>query len=453
MKRIVILGAGIAGLTAAYRRKSSGQTVILEAAPNIGGSIRTLREDGYTIELGPNTLRTNAVADRLLTELGLDSESVVAYWMAPRHIVRGGRARSIIPGPKGLVTNAITFPAKLRVLWEPFVSKRPGTLEDESVHDFFQRRFGPALARYAAGPIVSGVYADDPKTLSTRSAFPALWDAEARGGSVIIGFFKAPKQNPKPPRTRTVNFRRGLIQLAETLREKIEERGVRVLTRRTVSAIEGPFATGARWRVRTDDGGTFEAETILSTIDSPTISRLLGDRLPKSGPALAAMQSSALSVVVTAFSGTPLEHAPNGFGALIPRGEGFKSLGILYPSSLFSGRGPEGSVLTTAFLGGSVEPALASAPEAELLTIAEEESRRLHPGLGKKERSWLYRWPTAIPRIPLHHHVTKQLLEEDLAELNRQTGDPAAIVLTGPYRDGVALGERIRRGEELGEAL
>jgi oxygen-dependent protoporphyrinogen oxidase len=450
----VILGAGIAGLTAAYRRRSEGETVVLEGSDQVGGSIRTIREDGYTIELGPNTLRTNAVADRLLTDLGLDEDTVTAYWMAPRYIVRGGRARAIVPGPKGLITSAITVPAKLRVLMEPFISKRPDSLEDESVHDFFNRRFGPDLARYAAGPIVSGVYADDPKTLLTRSAFPALWDAEARGGSVIMGFFKAPKQDPKPPRTRTLNFRRGLVQMAETLRDQLTVRkGVTVLTGKAVLAIEGPFHHGARWKVRTANGETFEADTILSTIEAPAIARLLGDRLPKSGRILAEMKSSALSVVVTAFPGTSPKDAPNGFGALIPRGEGFQSLGILYPSSLFTGRCPDGTVLTTAFLGGSVEPELASAPEQQLVKIAEGESRRLHPRLGKKERHWFYRWPAAIPRIPLHHHLTKQLLDDDLAELNRSAGEASAIILTGPYRDGVALGERIKKGEQIGEGL
>ncbi len=452
MSRVIILGAGITGLTAAFRRKSPGETLLLEASNRIAGSVQTVREDGYIIELGPNTLRTNAIVDRFLTDLELDRDTVTAYWMAPRYIVRGGKARSIIPGPKGLITNAITFGAKLRILQEPFVPKRPASLEDESVHDFFTRRFGPSLARYAAGPIVSGVYADDPKTLSTRSAFPALWEAEERGGSVIAGFFKKPRQNPKPPRTRTLNFRHGLVQLAETLRARVEERGGRVLTGRTVLSVEGPLPSGSRWKVRTADGASFEADTLVSTIDAPSVARLFGERLLRSSAGLAAMKASPLAVVVTAFSGTPPGAEPNGFGALIPRGEGFRSLGILFPSSLFTGRTPNGQVLTTAFLGGSVEPEMAAAPEEQLVATAEEESRRLYPRLGKKERHWFLRWPAAIPRIPLGHHVTKSLLEKDLEALNG-TGGQESLVVTGSFRDGVALGERIRCGEEIGERL
>ena len=96
MKRVVILGGGIAGLTAAYRRKSEGETVVLEAGPAPGGSVKTVREDGFVVEGGPNTLRTSEAADRLLADLGLEPRVVKADPKAPRWIVRGGRPRAIV---------------------------------------------------------------------------------------------------------------------------------------------------------------------------------------------------------------------------------------------------------------------------------------------------------------------------------------------------------------------
>jgi oxygen-dependent protoporphyrinogen oxidase len=175
--RVVVLGGGIAGLATAFRRTSPGETLVLEAAPRAGGSIRTIREDGFTLECGPNTLRTTEAAERLLADLGLEPDVVIADGKAPRWIVRGGSPRAVVPGPAALFNKVFTIAGKLRLLKEPFVAPRPASLEDESVHSFFARRFGEEAAVYGAGPMVSGVYAGDPRTLSMRSAFPKLWEA------------------------------------------------------------------------------------------------------------------------------------------------------------------------------------------------------------------------------------------------------------------------------------
>jgi oxygen-dependent protoporphyrinogen oxidase len=462
MNRVVILGGGIAGLTAAFRRMSEGETIVLEAGPAPGGSVKTVREDGFVVEGGPNTLRTSEAADRLLADLGLEPRVVAADPKAPRWIVRGGRPRAIVAGPGALFNTVFTLAGKLRLLKEPFVAARPADLEDESVASFFARRFGAEAARYGAGPMVSGVYAGDPDTLSTRSAFPKLWEAEGAAGSVIRGFLgKGKKDSPKrttgrdaagggaPPRhrARTLTFETGLYLLIETLQQRLLSRGAcRIETNAAASAIEGPLPSpGPRWRVRTADGRAFEADTLVSTLDAPPLARLLGDRLPLSGAGLAALKTSPVTVVALAWPDGP--GSPRGFGALVPRGEGVRSLGVLYPSSLFANRAPAGSILTTSFLGGALDSALAAASDAEVLAVATDEARRLHPALpAAPTRSWIFRWPAAIPQIPLYHHRTLRALEQDLASL-------PGLVLTGGWRDGIAMGERIARGDSLGAAL
>ena len=452
MSRLVILGAGVAGLTAAYRRKSEGETVVLEAGPAPGGSVKTAREGGFVVEGGPSTLRTSEAADRLIADLGLEARVVTADPKAPRWIVRGGRPRSVVPGPAGLFNTVFTTRGKLRLLKEPFIPGRPADLEDESVASFFTRRFGEEAARYGAGPMVSGVYAGDPASLSMRSGFPKLWEAEGAGGSVIRGFLRRKERKSGDPpaaprhRARTLTFETGLYSLIETLRLRLSERpGCRLETNAAAVSIEGPLAgPGPRWRVRTADGRTFEADTVLSTLDAPPLARLLGDRLPRSGAGLAAMKTSPVTVVALAWPDGP--GAPKGFGALVPRGEGVRSLGVLYPSSLFAGRARAGSILTTSFLGGALDPALAAAPDAEVLAVATGEAKRLHGGLTAPTQSWTFRWPAAIPQIPLLHHRTLAAVEDDLISL-------PGLVLTGGWRDGIAMGERIARGEAAGLAL
>ncbi len=457
MKRVVILGGGIAGLTAAFRRTSAGETVVLEAHSAPGGSVRTVRADGFVVEGGPSTLRTSEAADRLIADLGLGPRVVQADPKAPRWIVRNGAPRAVVPGPGALFNKVFSFGGKLRLLKEPFVPGRPADLEDESVASFFARRFGPEAARYGAGPMVSGVYAGDPDAVSMRSAFPKLWDAEGAAGSVIRGFLrKGKKEDAARPsgggapasarhRARTLTFDTGLYLLIETLQRRLSERpGCRVETSSPAATIEGPHAAGPRWTVRLADGRSWDADVLVSTLEAPVVAHLFGDRLPRSNASLAKMKSSPVTVVALACPDGPA--SPKGFGALVPRGEGIRSLGVLYPSSLFAGRAPAGSILTTSFLGGALDPDLAAAPDAEVLAVATDEARRLHPGLPAPVNSWIFRWPAAIPQIPLLHHRTLAALEEDLTSL-------PGLVLTGSWRDGVALGERIARGEAVGLEL
>ncbi len=462
MTRVVVLGAGIAGLTAAFRRASTGATIVLEAGPRAGGSIRTIREDGFTLECGPNTLRTTEAAERLLADLGIEREAVAADSKAPRWIVRGGSPRAVVPGPAALFNKVFSTKGKLRLLKEPFVAPRPASLEDESVHSFFARRFGEEAALYGAGPMVSGVYAGDPRALSIRSAFPRLWEAEGAAGSVIRGLLRKKERKagdaaaPARHRARTLTFDTGLFTLIEALLSRLSERpGFRLETNAAVVAVEGPradSAPGRRWTVRTADGRAFDADVLVSTLSAPATARLFGNVLPRSAAALAAVPSSPVTVVLQAYRApaSPAD-APRGFGGLIPQVEGFRSLGILYPASLFTGRAPEGFVLTTSFLGGALDRAFAGAPDADLLAVAGSEVARFFPRLGPPLRSWIVRWPEAIPQMPLGHHRSLAALDADLAALEAVA--PGALHVTGGFRDGIALGERIACGEAVGKAL
>jgi oxygen-dependent protoporphyrinogen oxidase len=204
--------------------------------------------------------------------------------------------------------------------------------------------------------------------------------------------------------------------------------------------------------VHTADGRAFDADVLVSTLSAPATARLFGSVLTRSAPALAAVPSSPVTVVLAAYRApaSPAD-APRGFGGLIPQVEGFRSLGILTPASLITGRAPAGFVLTTSFLGGALDRAFAGAPDADLLAVAGSEVARLFPRLGPPARSWIARWPEAIPQMPLGHHRTLAALDADLAALEAEA--PGALHVTSGFRDGIALGERIACGEAVGKAL
>jgi len=459
LRRIVILGGGTTGLALAYLRNRNpapgDDILVLEEGPQPGGSLRTLREEGLVLEAGPHTLRTTPAAERLVEELGLGPEVLVADPRAPRWILRSGRPRKVVPGPRAFLSTAVPLGARLRALAEPFVRTRAAGIEDESVRSFFTRRFGAGCARHLAEPMMTGVWADDPRTLSARSAFPRLWEAEERSGSVLRGLASARRERDGGFRSRTISFREGLGTLAERLAGSCQRSGVRVELNAEVEWIEGPFDgedDGGVWKVHIADGTVYPADTLVSSLDAPSLAALLGDRLPRSAARLGSLAYSRIAVVLLAFRVGRPKDAPNGFGLLIPRGEGPRSLGVLYPSSLFPGRVPEGVVLTTSLLGGALDPSAADLTEGELLALAERELRALHPRLGERVHGRALKWPAAVPRLPLGHHATLTLLEGDLVDLNAGSERPR-LVVTGSWRDGLGVGERIARAEALAPGL
>ncbi|PIZ66885.1 MAG: protoporphyrinogen oxidase, partial [Candidatus Marinimicrobia bacterium CG_4_10_14_0_2_um_filter_48_9] len=73
---VIVIGGGIAGLTAGFKLKKAGWDVkVLEANSQIGGPIQTVLSEGFLAELGPNTiLETSPKVTQLVTEVGLDDQ-------------------------------------------------------------------------------------------------------------------------------------------------------------------------------------------------------------------------------------------------------------------------------------------------------------------------------------------------------------------------------------------
>src|SRR5262249_45655067 len=189
--QIVVIGAGISGLVCAHRLKSLGADVILiERSERAGGVIQSERIGEYLIERGPNSSRGTREVMDLVDELEIGGEIIAGDSKAPSFIYFGGALHRVPMGPAGLImTDVLSFGAKLRLLTEPFRRARKPA-EEESVYSFFARRLGAQLATRLVAPFISGIYAGDSRSLSIQAAFPGLAALERDHGSIIKGAFK-----------------------------------------------------------------------------------------------------------------------------------------------------------------------------------------------------------------------------------------------------------------------
>jgi len=451
MNSVAVIGAGITGLTAAFRLRQKGIPVtVYEAGGRVGGVIQTVRQDGYLAECGPNSiLETSPTISALVSELGLDPRRIYSDVGAEkRYLVRHHCLVELPASPRQMLTTGLfSVRAKLRLLVEPFIRRAPAWAE-ESLEKFVVRRLGREFLDYAINPFVAGVYAGAPSRLSVQHAFPKLHALEQRYGSLLLGQFlgarerKARGEVPKQS-AKKFSFDAGLEVLTNTLQSQL---GEAIRLRRPIRRL---VRTGATWGLFAQAADKISAKpsAVLLTVPAHQLAKLEMDhalRLPFT--ALGALPYPPVTSLALGFRREDVAHPLDGFGMLIPEVEGFQLLGTIFSSSLFPKRAPSGEVLLTSYLGGARAPELALASESEQIEVALTDLRKL---LGVRGRpTFVHRcaFPKAIPQYEVGYGHFKQTM-------HKLETDHPGLFLAGNFRDGISLGDSIVAGCKVAERL
>ena len=435
----LVVGGGISGLTTAFRLARGGNRVaVLEASPRAGGAIQTHADGPWRFEMGPNTvLESHESVTRLIRECGLDDEKVTAAPSAKRrYLWKGDRLHALPGSPPGfLKTPLFSAGAKLRLLKEPFIS-RPANGMEETIAQFVRRRLGPELLDFAVGPFVSGVYAGDPERLSVRWAVQKIYALERDHGSLIRGAL-AQRKGPAPGGAM-ISFRDGLEALPGRLAERIGDVRTGVACRRIVR-------TGAGFRAETD-AGPVEARRIVLAVPADAAARLLDEATAGASRAFAEIPYAPVAVVALGYRREDVAHPLDGFGFLVPRRQGLRILGCLFPSSIFPERAPEGHAALAVFAGGRTDPEIVERNNEEVLSAVEGDLQRALGLRGDPACHIVRRWPRAIPQYELGHGRFIELAEKIERDL-------PGLHLGGNYLRGVSVPDCIRNATALAEEI
>jgi oxygen-dependent protoporphyrinogen oxidase len=442
MPEFIVIGAGISGLTVAHKLARAGKDVIvLESSENVGGKILTERIDGYLLEAGPNSLRVeNQETVDLIEECGLSSRVIEASPNSKkRFILKNGNWVNIPTGPiEALSTSLFSLGGKLRVPLDLFIPKT--ALKDESAASFITRRLGKEVFDYAADPFITGIYAGDPQKLCMRHAFPSMWNAEQKYGSLIRGMMKGRKGQSKDGiKSRIISFPDGLSELTNAIESNHAER---------IQLHDGALQieeTPNGFRVASSSG-KMDASEIIVALPAYNAASMIYPLAPDLSRELLRIDYPPVAVVYLGYREDQFSIKPEGFGGLIPSKENRNILGIIFSSSNFPDRAPEGHLLLTVIMGGARNAEIIEQPVEKILSTAITEVNDLLKPSGAPTFQHVRVWKQAIPQYNMGYGAVFE-------EIDRTEQQNPGLHFIGNYRGGISMGVCIKNATELAKKL
>ena len=442
-KDIVVIGAGITGMTCAYELHRKGKDIqILECQNRIGGQINTQKIGNFTFESGPNTgvLKHPEVAE-LFEQLGDACTLETARESSKRRLVWKGDKFHALPSSlaTALKTPLFTWYDKFRILGEPW--RKKGNDPYESVASLAERRLGKSYVQYGVDPFLSGVFAGDPYKLPVRLALPKLYNLEQEYGSFIKGSIakaKIPKTERDRKATKKVfSAKGGFSNLVNALANAIGNENI---------------TTGAQGiTINPEDEGwiiTYQKDGVQQQIHASKVVTTCGAySLPELLPFVDAETMKDLSNLYYApvvQVGVGMNDCGNNqwlaFGGLVPSSE--------KENSTMRSSVPERGAAMAYFIGGARHPEMLKKTDAEFETLVNDYLCEMlkFPAGTKADEIRVFRHERAIPQYEASSDAR-------FAAVDKLQKQYPTLRIAGNLRDGIGIGDRIKQGFDEAEIL
>lgn len=437
---LLVLGAGPCGLATAFHAKQAGLHVqLIDAGAQPGGrmqsSIEHINGKELVLEHGPVGWAGPAPeAEAACAALGLEPiESAAAD--SHRYLVHRDH---LVPFPQSIAamsaSKLLSMREKLRVAAEKWADFAPEGTE-ETVHEFFARRFGDAFASKIAGPVVRGLFADDPRTASLHALFPGIAAAELKYGSLS----KALKQQPELFGTSVRSLPRGLGQLADALAKPLGD------SYSPSCPIDSAVREQGWWFLFRDGEQIAVGRQLAVCLPAQQAGMVLREYLPRGIDSLARFCGPDLASVSVLHRLDRLPDACAGFGILPPIDHNSPVLSVQFGHSIFPQHVPEGWALLRGMLGGDADPKILQRSDAELVDTLNADLHRWVGAPLDPERSWVYRIPGGVPHYGLGYRASRAALLQDLETVE-------GLHLGGDAWFGIGIDAALTRGAAIAKA-
>lgn len=445
MGQVVIVGGGIAGLSAAYELEKSGiPHILIEKRPRLGGVIETRTWEGCVLECGPDSfISQKPEAMALITELGLASEVIgsndaerVTYIQRHGNLVRLPEGTTMFvptrPGPM-LASSIVGWGTKIRMGLE--LLRRPATYPDRSVADFVSDHFGQETLDYLAEPLLSGVYGGDVRKLSMSAVMPRFVEMERTQGSLARALMKSRSAASGAPLFRTM--KRGLGSLVEKLA------GYANVVQGSAETVQQQPSGGFRVKV---DGAWLDAAQVILACPAWAASQLVGGIDGVLARGLEQTPYSSSAIVTLVYNGSEFDGRRAGTGFLIPKVERRKLMACTFVGTKFPHRVPDGKLTLRCFFGSTGNEGVLDETDDRLTFFARDELKRIIGLTATPIYCSVSRWPRAMAQYTVGH-------SERLKEIQSRAAAIPGLYLAGNAYSGIGIPDCIRTGREAAKKI
>ena len=457
MKKVVIIGGGISGLATAYYLKDEAQKkgidieyTLIEKNNRLGGNILTEKINGFIIEGGPDCfIFEKPWVLELCKKLGLSDEVINTKEGGQTFILWKGKLRSL---PEGFIlmiptkilpficNSLISIPGKLRMALDLVLPKGDPD-KDESLAEFVGRRFGSEVVEKIAEPLVAGIHAGNPETMSVKSSFRRFIDMEQKYRSLIIGMLKMRREAKRAVEekgqkyTMFLTLKNGLAELVEAIVKELDRDSI--LTGKSVEKIE---KSSEGYVVHIEGKEPIKADSVILTTPAYVSAKLIKEIDPAMSADLEKISYVSTATVSLAFKKADIKEPLKGFGFVVPRLEGRKIMAATFSSQKFSYRAPKDSVLVRCFVGGAKNEELVDLEDEEMIKMVREELAGILGIEAQPILAKVYKWKKAMSQRNVGHCEVVKSLDD------KQTQHPG-LFLTGSAYKGVGLSDSVHNGE------
>jgi protoporphyrinogen/coproporphyrinogen III oxidase len=446
--RVVVVGAGLTGLATGWWLRDRAEVTVLEAAPEAGGQVRTVRLADAPLDVGADAfLARRPEAEHLARAAGFGDDDLVAPATGQVHLWVRGRLRPLpsgtvlgVPTDLAAVARAgVLSPAGLaRAAIEPLLPRRP-VVGDRSVADLVGERFGREVVDTLVEPLLGGVYAGATARLSAEATIPPVWSASRRSRSLLEGL--------RRQRSATVasgpvflTVRGGLSRLTGRLADGLDDR-VRLGTPALGLRPDGPA-----WEV-TVPGGRLQADRVVLALPARTAAALLAPVSRAAATDLAAVRTASVATVALAYARGPGVRLPAGSGVLVPPSEHRTVKAITFASRKWPHHADRDVLLLRASVGRVDDPSALHLDDAELARRVDAEVRWV-TRLPRPATAWhVQRWPDALPQYDVGHRSRVDRIRHAVGR------DAPGVHVAGAALDGVGLAARAAEAARLATEL
>ncbi|WP_070119935.1 protoporphyrinogen oxidase [Bacillus marinisedimentorum] len=453
--KTVIIGGGITGLSAAYylqkEIKEKGlpiDTMLVEESPRLGGKVQTFTKDGFIIERGPDSyLARKKSMSRLVEEMGMQ-DRLVNNSTGKSYVLVDGKLHSMPEGSfMGIPTKIMPFafsgmfswPGKFRAAGD-FILPRSEAEGDQSLGQFFRRRFGDDVVENLIEPLLSGIYAGDLDNMSLMATFPNFYRLEQEYRSLILGIKKtmpAPKNKSatsgKKGMFLTVDS--GLESLVEAVEEKLEEGTVRKNTKvtRIVKTDQG-------YELKLDNRETITADSIIIAAPHQAVHGMMPEY--SFFEPLKNVPSTSVATVAMAFPASAVKQDIDGTGFVVSRNSDFRITACTWTHKKWPHTTPKDKVLLRCYVGRPTDESIVDQSDEVISQTVLNDLNKIMDITDEPEFSIVTRWKDAMPQYTVGHL-------ERLGHIKNEMGEKLpGIFLAGGSYEGVGLPDCIDQGEE-----